>query len=413
MSNPRDSSPASCRGRGVAVVVAALLTTPTVVCGESYDVVLSGSVGVEYDDNVGLQTADEVDSVATRIGLRVGVESTGARSEVNAGVQVTHVEYDEAGLDDEDLLLLELHSRYRRSERNTLFLDGTYKLDSTLRTDRVLDEDDVDIGLAERKVDRHRAMLNPGITYAFSERSEGTLAYKGINVDFDGGSAVGLEDYVQHEVVGEWGYLPSERSRHAIRATARLYEAPDRDSTFESLIADYVMAYDVSEVTNATFAVGAHWTDFDLNGTEGDDQGFLASLGFTRRTELGHWEGSVERVLNPSGRGELVETDQILLGVEQALSERSRVDLRVRYFRNKPIDGTGSVEREYFFIEPAYRYYFTPSWRLDAAYRYRWKDAEGSPQAESNAAFISVTYAPLSESRAARQGDFSDRGGVQ
>ena len=103
--------------------------------------------------------------------------------------------------------------------------------------------------------------------------------------------------------------------------------------------------------------------------------------------------GEFSHNLQPSGRGTLLQTDKLIVGVDYKLSERLSWHLLSKLYRNESVDeNDSSHDREYFSVEPKLRWKVSRWWHIEGSYRYRRQKHKSRSSVDSNAVFISAKH---------------------
>ncbi len=140
--------------------------------------------------------------------------------------------------------------------------------------------------------------------------------------------------------------------------------------------------------------MGAQQSDRD-----GDTyNGYLLRLRASRTTDVGVLRARFMHSLQPSGYGDLVESDTVGLTYQVALSSRLNLNIDGNGYRTRESSNqstNANNDRDYVDVGPELTYALFESVRLGAYYRYRWVDRQSEGSGTSNAVGITLTYQPL------------------
>lgn len=353
------------------------------------------TAGAEYDDNIRLSANNQE---STSAGWVSGALEFGRETEVREAkgrIRLDFINYTNSKISDESNQYFDFTAA-QKGELNTLRLDAAARRDTTIVTDRVpTAPEDVDVALTTQEVRRTRATIAPSWRHQLSERTDLGAAYSYLDTTYD---KSGFVDYHSHQVDFDIGHDLSERDRVTAELGASEYRAPDASKKYDtlSLVAQYQRH--LTQTFVGVLGLGARRTRFDLPGNNsGDDNGIVFRLRGEQKGERTTWEGLMERSVFPSGSGDVVEADQLVLRVGHKLTPLMDVSMRARYLRKYAIvNADPNQDSRYVYLEPKLSWSFSREVSLSASYRYRRKSNDaGSASAESNAVYIALTYAAL------------------
>jgi hypothetical protein len=129
-----------------------------------------------------------------------------------------------------------------------------------------------------------------------------------------------------------------------------------------------------------------------------NDTGYLIRIRGTRLGELGGVVGEYEHSLQPSGFGELLESDTALLRYSNQPSDRWEVRFDARGYRTKESFSNAFVggDRKYAELSPSATWAMTEYFSVGAFYRYRWVDRENEGSGSGNAVGLTLSLHPRS-----------------
>jgi hypothetical protein len=403
----------------VGSVICLLIILPKVSFGQAWVVQPGLELEARYNDNLRLVEDDspigpqEVAQPSIASSLRISRVTDTASIAGLLRVDGTYYlgETERLGSDFQSNQLLDF-SAFRRGELSQFGGSISVRRDTLLRTispggiqptiptgGSPIDVDDQLVGA--ENVRRLRLSIGPSWSRQLTERMQAGVAYDYSNVSLTNvpanlGALQGirrLQDYQMH-TIGAYSLTEvTQRDQFALVFKGRRYEA-DNDQRFNSYDLQGGIVHQFTETTRGILTLGGRYTTFSGPISNGNNTGFTATLGATKRTGLTIFAASLARVERPSISGNLVETDQFTLNVNRQLSERSRIILRSILFETEAIDDLASFSnRRYLRVGPVFRYALSPSWALEASYEYRReKRFFEAASADDNMVTLSLIY---------------------
>ncbi|MGI9301327.1 MAG: hypothetical protein ACR2RB_01270 [Gammaproteobacteria bacterium] len=363
------------------------------------------ALGASYSDNYTLSPNLERSvlrsGVSGELGLSRLTDSTTLTGLFRADFAV--LSGDDEGLDDNQNQLLTLNYVNKR-ERHEFGVDSFIKHDSLIRSvDIVVDPDDVTIepdadvddGLErEVNVERFRFFVNPKWTHRFTELTNVGAEYRLSNTQYDDAGTTDLFEFSNHFFSTGFSRRVTERDRITGAADATLFRASDVDREYDSFALAGGLEHNFTETLQGRVNVGVRTTSFDVEGDSGDDTGVTFRVDGTKRTGLTIFSGRIQRSLRPSGSGDVVESDELVLNVSRRLTELISFSLRTRLFENESLQSVASdANRRFFSFSPRLRWNISRWWSVDTNYRYRRSKRFNEPESsEDNTAFVSLNY---------------------
>lgn len=355
------------------------------------------STGV--DDNANLTTGPHDTVSAVILNPRILLSKKTEVSDVNLAMSLKATRYSGDQVEDRDSQILSLASSLQTTERSKWSFDGLFRRDTLIETIDTTpdtgDLQDIDVGLVEKKVRRNRARAQPSWSYALSERSSLALRYGFTDVSFSDAEGTGLVDYRNQQLGATYSRRISDKNDLNLAVNGFAYRPDDENNTKSDttqLLAGISHAY--SETSRGYFLIGPAKTEqTSPTGTQ-DSTNLVLEAGMGQRSELTTFDGVISRNVQSSGFGRAVLSNQLRMYLVRKISPMLNVVLRAKVIRNKALEGSNpNDDRRYYELAPALRWQWRPNWVFGAEYRYREKKFDTAPEAaESNAAFISVSY---------------------
>lgn len=341
-----------------------------------------------YSDNVRLvATPHQSVTIST---LSPSVELT-ARTEtvttsVKAQANVNRYSGD-SDLNATDLVLDA--SMSKASERNEVLMRAAFVRDSTLASE--LNQ----TGVVQANRQRSRASVQPSWTSRLTERASLELGFDFAQVTYADAAGTGLTDYRTETPYGVFSYSLSERSTLlASSGVSRLIrKAPE--GTIQNTYAQAVLEHDLSELLKAKVGVGLNRIRLDSNASTNErDSGWLAQASVERRSETGALSLGAAREINPTGSGELTQTDRMFASWFDRLSPRLSYTIGGAVYWNEALTArnTGTADR-YIRMSGSIAYLITEDWAVEADIAHARQTPDQGPSAHANSVFLSTRYA--------------------
>jgi hypothetical protein len=351
-----------------------------------------------YDDNVRLSAGDKESSfvVVPRAGARL-VRTT-ETSEVDLGAEFFVERYTDVPRLNNEGGFLRLSSNYAAPRTR-------YRLLAAFDTESTLTSEIETSGLVQVNKQRYRFSLIPGLTYRLSERSDFDVRLNFQDVSYEDVDTIPLFDYTVVSGSLGYGFRVSERAALFAQADYGEYEASGTSRNYDNLGAELGVRYLLSETSELTGSAGLRRTKEQFESSSGDDvtdRGTAPTfaVGFSKRMERGgSLSADAVRNLLPSGTGDLLDTTRLNLRAVVPLSERWKVSLDSKAFRNRQANGQADAQdRKYAMAGLSLSYDLSPEIGIAAGYRYRWQERNGVPgDADSNAVFVTLSWNPRRE----------------
>ncbi len=415
------------RVSGATLVAALICTCVGAGAQAAWLADVTATADSRYDDNVRLSTDGEEESaIATTAGGELHVRNVTDTAEVEAVAGAKYLMYSNydgpVELDNEDIQYGELHARVR-AERLQWGFNGAVRRDVLLRTiGEIIDPiaqpgtssggtpppdqgtdgvpigtgggADVDPGSVQEQVRRIRTQASPYASYELSQKTSLRLGYNYLGLDYDKQTATGLDDSTTQSVTLDLSNRVTERDMARIGISAARFDPDANPESTDAYQASVGWDHDFSDRVRAGIDVGAQQSDRD-----GDTyNGYLLRLRASRTTDVGVLRARFMHSLQPSGYGDLVESDTVGLTYQVALTSRLSLNINGNGYRTRESSNQSSNannDRDYIDVGPELTYALFESVRLGGYYRYRWVDRQSEGSGTSNAVGITLTYQPL------------------
>jgi opacity protein-like surface antigen len=368
-----------------------------------------------YDDNVRMNEENEQDGIVTTGTAQLQLRNVTERSEVSMLGGVGYIAYaDVDDLDNQDLQFLRFTGR-QSTERTEFGMRAVGRRDLVLRRlapildpldesapdrdagpeardiDGPLDAGDVDVGAVDEEIRRTRFELAPYVQMNLNERTDVRLGLRYAQRNFGSNAElVGLQDTTTSGADMRLRRAVSPLTSVDLTVGYTLLESDTAIDT-DTYRATVGWQHQLSPATAIGADIGANRTENDLSS----DTNMRYRIFTNRTTPLNRFSAQLERSAVASPFGGVVQADRLNADYRQLLSERLELNLSLYGFRSERIGEGTQTDREYVEIGPELFWRATQSWRLGAAYRFRWTDREETDgTARSNAVTVSIRYQP-------------------
>ncbi|MEO8019359.1 MAG: hypothetical protein ABI769_16230 [Pseudomonadota bacterium] len=336
-------------GRGVAL--ACLVTLPSLAAAAEWKITPQLTVAADADTNRRLQLLAR-DSESAEL---TGVLAIARLTEISSLVitpRATVSRYSgEDALDSDDW---GINTLYRRTgERFQLVFSGDVADDSTLVTE--LGE----TGFVEGNT-RRRA-TQAGVTFSQYLGLRHLLQYQlgGSDIDYQSTVGTGLLDYRYPSASFTYAFTATPRLDATFSVNAARLDAPESHLQSDTRGAQVGFRFRLSERFDLDMSTGQSITS--ARGHDDSKQSFRGSISW--HDELSRLDLSLSRAVEPSGRGILVNADDLRLAFSRELTEFLTVDASARISRRE--DFAFNLERD------DYRYAAATvalTWKLDESW---------------------------------------------
>jgi hypothetical protein len=287
---------------------------------------------------------------------------------------------------DTDDATLSLTSQLR-DERNTYGLSAAYIRDSTLQTELAT------TGIVQARKQRNLVSLSPSWNYSLTERASVFAQYRDDQVKYQAGA--GLEDYTNRQATAGYQHLLSERSTATVSGSYNRYETDTGGTLTTSYGLSVGLTHSPVEPLTLGLGIGARRSDTTITNmatSKTSDDGLTFNASADYKWERTHANVAASRDINPSGTGQVVQTDQLAIGIGHQFSERLSGNANAAYLLSRYIAGPGS-DTEYINLNSSLGWNLDESWRAGAGYSFAYQRVKGGPDsASANTIYLSISY---------------------
>jgi hypothetical protein len=281
----------------------------------------------------------------------------------------------------------------RKFERSRIGFDGRFDYDSTRTSEEQTS------GIVQVDKCRSRVFARPKWDYALTQRTDLNAVVSYESVSYDDVDVIPLFNYTNVGGSAGIGYRLTERLNLFTNLSFDRYEANSVDQTTETYAGVVGAGYAVSPTLKIQGAVGGRDSRSESPAAGGgtiteDTTGVVYVASLSKDFVRGRLRFEAERGLVPTGRGELLDTTSLTLGLDYPVTPRWTMVFDARAYRNREPGGEETAnDRDFIRAEPQLVYRLTPDIDVAFAYRYRFQDrdvVDGS--ATSNAVFLTLSY---------------------
>ena len=349
-------------------------------------VTLSVSLREEYNDNFRLTAAPHKSVFATtvspaaRFTYATDTLSASGRAQIN-------------------------FNRYRGDSQlngNDILLDGTFKktfpldqlslLTSYVR-DSTLASELAQTGLVQANRQRTRFNLNPEWTGTISPRASWALGYDFSDVTYQDSSNTDLIDYRVNKAYTSFNYRLTERTKAFANGGINQLKFDRQNSKARTTSALIGLEHNFSEVWRSEISAGVRRAKLPSSNGDSNKNGWLAQGTLERRFETAALRVTAGRDLNPTGLGQLTQTDKLSVGWSDKITPTVTYDVSGAAYRNAFIsNATGTNNDRYYRLDAHVGYALTEDWFVDGGLAYAQINPDVGSSARSRSVFISARY---------------------
>jgi len=322
----------------------------------------------DYVDNFRLSETDQIDTWSNTLGLGLELGSASETSNVTGLIFIDATEYSDSSIEDSDSYTLDFDFG-RKGERLYGLLFVSHRSESTTETELL------DTG---RIVDGARISTSivPTVGYYFDERNSISTSLDYIDTSYDDVSLVG---YSQKSLSVSWDHQMDEISKLSSGFSVAEYDPEDDSVTDTRTIGVY---YESKFSASMDYILGIGFSDVNRPSDSESSGVFSLEVSYIpdRRNDF---SGSLSSTYEPSGTGNVQETDSLSFAWNHGISEKLSFDL----------SGVASSNssQDYFSLSAGGKYVFRPEWSMSSNIEYR-KQNKDTGNAESVGIYFFFYY---------------------
>lgn len=251
------------------------------------------------------------------------------------------------------------------------------------------------VGRSTGRNRQDRLEISPAGAFDMTERVALELRVGHLDVNYDQQVADDREDY--SDLYGSAGlrFRLSPTKALSVVAGASRYE-PDSGSSRDAHGLHAEWSNQLSETSQVFVRGGASRTEADSMGGGGWNTGFTGGAGVRWSFEVTQIFVDVNRYLDPSSYGRIVERDQLRFKVSRRVGPLTTVTLGARGIRDGQVGNDSSFrQRKYAAGSVGFEWRMTQRFTLGGGYEHVWRKYDGEPDdATSNSLYLGITYEP-------------------
>ncbi len=287
-------------------------------------------------------------------------------------------------------------------ERSRWLVNAAYTRDSTLESELSR------TGIVNERRQSVLRSLAPTFSYDLIESAALNLSYNLVDVSYSDSADANLRDYTTHTGTVGISYTLTERDQLSFTLAYTDYETENADVQSDLYVAQVGLDHIFTETLRANLSVGARRTETTVEAFTP-----ILPIGFTQITTTEEsdglivagsleqqfrpdvlWRANVSRNITPTGRGGLVQTDQLGLEVRHEWSPRLSGSFNAALYNTEGVEEVlADLDRRFFSLGPRLRYALSERLSMDGFYQYAEQRFEVSDNdASANAVYLTLTY---------------------
>ena len=391
-----------------AAVAATIATGTSAAHAEAWVFDPRVEVAAVYDDNYRLSSIDDqkIDVTGGGVDAELGMRMESPRSMFGITPRIHSTFFPNASSEEATDYYLEGEAQTRTQRLVTKF-DGKFA-DESVITSELLTAEAPGVGLGEpvsgdtgRVSVRNRrrlVVLDPSLTYDWTERRHLTAELQYVDATFDD-NVFEQVGYTTYAASGGIRFDTTQRSTVWVQVLGSRYSAdndtPDTNTT--GVLVEYRTSS--SEITSFYVRAGEAHSKRDAQGTtpESSTNSFNGGIGAEWHLQTTRLVLDALRSTSPSSAGAVVNRDEVRFSVTHDFTPRFSGSLAARGIKTNGLhDEVNPVtERKYATGTAGFEWRANRQISLTGDYSYRWQKYKGDPSdAVSNGVTLSVVYQP-------------------
>jgi polysaccharide export outer membrane protein len=336
-----------------------------------------------YNDNINLSTIEEKDDLISIISPSLKSNHQTERTQTTADVELDVIRYSKEDNLNKVNQKYSIGFDFRVTELIGLNFNGSLIKDTTLDTEMQ------ETGLVLKRSDRDFYNVRPGISWNLTKATSINLNLGYSNAQYED------PDYSDYKIYNETLELVHAISKQGTTAFAQGghahydYETSDIDNYRLHL----GLTYPFSERLKLTAWAGARYTESEYDVVEWEPvywQGtpIIMSYRLVRRTELkrnwgwliyfaltktlthGSVSMSINRDITPSGRGETIERDRVILGLDYRFTEFITGRFSGSWSRSRSESQYRETDEQFYTLRPSLSWQIMEHTVTELSYQY-------------------------------------------
>ena len=366
---------------------------------------ISSRVG--YNDNLRLNTSDKISTAEITFSpsARFSVDTPTSGISGNLALDFRRYEAD-SDLND-DNASLEIAS-FHNTERSRAGLALDFIQDTTL--DSQLEE----TGIVFERIRRQRANISPSWSYSISERTRFTTTYKYSDVVYKNADNTGFVDFTQNSLQASLTRIVNERSIASLTLSRFM---TDNENDIQSINTNLQTgaSYRFSETLSTSLFIGIRRTEVEYSqnseipirsgntiigsflvasNISNSDWGTTYNASINKSFSQGEMSLSASRSISNDINGQPIEVTRIQTVSSYRFTAILTASLNLELYNGETNNSIGNnLNRDYYVIEPKFRWSPKKFWSFSGSYRYTKQTLDAnSDDITQNAAYLTLTY---------------------
>jgi hypothetical protein len=375
-----------------SIVCSGCLLFSSIAISDQWYLSPTASLNTFYDTNVGLTNTNPENSFGATVIAGIAAGRATQNSDVAVKAEVNSRWFADAPDFDRTNGTLYFKS-FQQLERTRIGLNGRLRYASTETSEEQTS------GIVQVNKGQTLIFLQPSLRYSLTQRTNISAVLSYETVTYEDVETIPLFNYTFATAEAGIRHRLTERLNLVSSLSYDRYEAESVGSSSNTYGITAGAEYEASPTLSIRGYAGLQSSESTVpasdDGTEtSNTTGFQFQLRVAKEFDTGKLVVNADQGLLPTGRGTLLDTTSLFLGIDYPVKPRLDLRLAVRTYRNREPGGETSVNnRNFIRLEPKLAYKLTRNTNLELGYLYRFQDRESiDGYATSNAIFLTLRY---------------------
>ena len=374
--------------------------------GTYFDVSPTLLMQEEYNSNVTMRPSNPDARYQTVVRPSLAFVAAGKQLRLDGDLSYASRRYSGQGLDSNDWSA-GATTRYRRKTQQWSLQAG-FVQNSTLQSELLTS------GLVQTSLKRFERFVAPAWQMSIDDRTTANIDYRYSIVDYgEGALGLGLFGYRLQQAGAGIAYQVSPADQFSLRSSLLYYRTRDEVTKSDDRSLSLGYDHEFSPLTRLSTSIGIRQTETSLRQTllvftgtgflpvqqisHDRKNGIVADLSLAHSWRVMTFNVAFERLVQPSGGGNLLQRDRISLSATQQFSRTLRGDASLMFSRSRDIgDLARTSDYDYVQFSPSLSWRMARDWSLRGYYSYgRQSYTNRSQHAQRHLVGVSVSYAPV------------------
>ena len=366
---------------------------------------ISSRVG--YNDNLRLNTNNKVSTAEITFSPSARFSVNTPTSGISGNLDLDFRRYEADSDLNDDNASLKIASFYN-TERSRVGLDLDFIQDTTL--DSQLEE----TGFVFERIRRQRANITPSWSYSMSERTRFTTTYSYSDIVYKNADNTGFVDFTQNSFQASLTRIVNERSVASL-TLSRFMTNNENDIQSINTNLQTGVSYRFSETLSTSLFIGIRRTEVEYSqnseipirsgntiigsflvasNISNSDWGTTYNASINKSFSQGEMSLSASRSISSDINGQPIEITRIRTVGAYRLTAILTASLNLELYNGETNNSIGNnLNRDYYVIEPKFRWSPKEFWSFSGSYRYTRQTLDtNSDDITQNAAYLTLIY---------------------